>query len=208
MRKEVEENQLISPANYSALEGDVELVQHYANVDARKCLEPGVAGERYKPVCSVNRALIKAPSPPPPTPTNEGDKGLGLTNIASFCRGRVFHCFLTTVQGEAVWSHISTTLGHLKPQVSLYTNIQLGGLGGSSEKLLLYSGIEPGSILRWLFNYPVHSSLKESTIATPFTLDCHIANLIASTPQIFGCQPQIVIILIPHLMITNNFFFL
>ena len=26
-------------------------------VDARKRLEPGVAGERYKPVCSVDRPL-------------------------------------------------------------------------------------------------------------------------------------------------------
>ena len=51
----VEANQLISPANYLAHAGNVERVQHYASVDARKCLEPGVAGERYKPVCSVDR---------------------------------------------------------------------------------------------------------------------------------------------------------
>ena len=53
---EVEEYQLISPVNYSAHAGDVERFQHYANVDARKLLEPAVAGERYKPVCSVDRA--------------------------------------------------------------------------------------------------------------------------------------------------------
>ena len=54
---EVEENQLISPANYLAHAADIEWVQHYARVDARKHLEPGVAGERYKPVCSVDRSL-------------------------------------------------------------------------------------------------------------------------------------------------------
>ena len=40
--------------NYSAHAGNMERVQHYASVDARKRLEPGVAGERYKPVCSVD----------------------------------------------------------------------------------------------------------------------------------------------------------
>ena len=52
---EVEEKQLVSPANYSAHAGDVERVQHYASLDARKSLEPGIAGERYKAVCSVDR---------------------------------------------------------------------------------------------------------------------------------------------------------
>ena len=33
-----------------------ELVQCYDSVEARKDLEPGVAGERYKHVCSVDRA--------------------------------------------------------------------------------------------------------------------------------------------------------
>ena len=51
---EVEENQLISPANYSIHAGHVERVQHYVHVDA-KHLELGVAGERYKPVRSVDR---------------------------------------------------------------------------------------------------------------------------------------------------------
>ena len=37
----------------------MEWVQHYASVDERKHLEPGVAGERYKPVYSVDRALVK-----------------------------------------------------------------------------------------------------------------------------------------------------
>ena len=32
-------------ANYLANTGDVEWVQHYVSVDARKCLEPGVAGD-------------------------------------------------------------------------------------------------------------------------------------------------------------------
>ena len=36
----------------------MERVQHYASVDARKCLEPGVAGERYKPVYSVDDGLV------------------------------------------------------------------------------------------------------------------------------------------------------
>ena len=36
----------------------MEQVQHYASVDARKLLEPGVAGGRYKPVSSVDRALV------------------------------------------------------------------------------------------------------------------------------------------------------
>ena len=54
---EVEVNQLISPVNYSAHTGDVEQVQHYASVDERKCFKPGVAGERYKPVCNVDRSL-------------------------------------------------------------------------------------------------------------------------------------------------------
>ena len=45
------------PINYSAHAGDVEQVQPYASVDARKCLEQGVAGERYKPIYSVDRAL-------------------------------------------------------------------------------------------------------------------------------------------------------
>ena len=31
-------------------------VQHYASMGERKRLEPGVAGARYKPVCSVDRA--------------------------------------------------------------------------------------------------------------------------------------------------------
>ena len=53
-----EANQLISPANYSAHTDDVEQVQHYASVDARKRLQPGVAGERYKPICNVDRALV------------------------------------------------------------------------------------------------------------------------------------------------------
>ena len=52
----VEENQLISTANYSAHEGDVERIQHYASVDTRKGLELGVAGEKYKHVCNVVRA--------------------------------------------------------------------------------------------------------------------------------------------------------
>ena len=37
----------------------MERVQHYANMDTRKHLEAGVAGERYKPVCSVYRASEK-----------------------------------------------------------------------------------------------------------------------------------------------------
>ena len=35
----------------------MERVQPYASVDTRKRLEPVVAGERYKPVYSVDRAL-------------------------------------------------------------------------------------------------------------------------------------------------------
>ena len=46
----VEENQLI------CLAGDVDRVQPCASVEARKRLEPGVAGEGYKPVYSVDRA--------------------------------------------------------------------------------------------------------------------------------------------------------
>ena len=38
----------------------MEQFQHYANVDARKRLEPGAAGERYKPVCSVDKPLVTA----------------------------------------------------------------------------------------------------------------------------------------------------
>ena len=53
----VEANHLISPANYYAHAGDVKLVQYYVSVDASKHFEPDVAGERYKPVCSVDRAL-------------------------------------------------------------------------------------------------------------------------------------------------------
>ena len=53
---EVEGDQLINPANYSAHTGDVEQVQRYASMDERKHLELGVAGERYKPICSVDRA--------------------------------------------------------------------------------------------------------------------------------------------------------
>ena len=37
----------------------MERVQPYASVDARKCFEPGVSGERYKSVCSVDRAKAK-----------------------------------------------------------------------------------------------------------------------------------------------------
>ena len=55
---EVEENQLIHLANYSTHAGDVEQVLRYVSVDERSHLEPGVAGERYKPVCSVDRALL------------------------------------------------------------------------------------------------------------------------------------------------------
>ena len=33
-------------------------IQHYASVDARKCLESGVAKGRYKPVFSVDRPLF------------------------------------------------------------------------------------------------------------------------------------------------------
>ena len=51
-------NHLISPANYSAHADDVELVLNYASVDATKLLEPGVCGEGFKPVCSVDRALL------------------------------------------------------------------------------------------------------------------------------------------------------
>ena len=54
----VEENQLISSANYSAHTGDVERVQHFASVDGRKHLELGVAGERYKPFSSVDKVLL------------------------------------------------------------------------------------------------------------------------------------------------------
>ena len=54
---EVKEYQLICPANYSAQSVDVEWVQHCASVDTRKHLELGVAGGRYKPVCSVDKAL-------------------------------------------------------------------------------------------------------------------------------------------------------
>ena len=43
----VEENQLICPVNYSAHEGDVELVQQYASVDARKYLEPDVTRDPF-----------------------------------------------------------------------------------------------------------------------------------------------------------------
>ena len=53
---EGEANQLISPvpSQLFSPEGDMEPVQHYVSVDARKCLEPGVAGERYKH-CSMDR---------------------------------------------------------------------------------------------------------------------------------------------------------
>ena len=51
-------NKLINPANYSVHTGDVVRVQHYSSVDARKCLEPGVAGERHKSVCTVDRAWV------------------------------------------------------------------------------------------------------------------------------------------------------
>ena len=51
---QVYENQLISQANYSAHAGNVERVQYYASVDARKRLKFSVAGKRYKPVCSVD----------------------------------------------------------------------------------------------------------------------------------------------------------
>ena len=44
----VEENQLICPANYLAHAGDVDRVQHYASVDTRKRLEPGVAGDPFQ----------------------------------------------------------------------------------------------------------------------------------------------------------------
>ena len=54
---QVEKTKLISPANYLANAGNVERIQHYASVDTRKRLEPNVAGERYKPVCTVDRAL-------------------------------------------------------------------------------------------------------------------------------------------------------
>ena len=37
----------------------MERVQYYASVDARKCLEPGVAGERYKSVSSVDTLKSK-----------------------------------------------------------------------------------------------------------------------------------------------------
>ena len=43
----VDENQLISPANYLAHAGDVDWVQHYASVDKRKILEPDVAGDLF-----------------------------------------------------------------------------------------------------------------------------------------------------------------
>ena len=52
---EVEADQLISPANYSVHAGNVERVHAYA----RKHLELGVTGERYKPVCSVDRLKSK-----------------------------------------------------------------------------------------------------------------------------------------------------
>ena len=35
----------------------MEQVQHYTSVDKRKRLEPGVAGEMYKPFYSVDKAL-------------------------------------------------------------------------------------------------------------------------------------------------------
>ena len=54
---DIAKNQLISTVNYSEQAGDVDQIQHYANVDERKYLEPGVAGERYKPVSSMNKAL-------------------------------------------------------------------------------------------------------------------------------------------------------
>ena len=49
---------VIHPANFSAHADAVEWVQHYASVDARKRLEPGVAGEMYKPFCSVDKAQV------------------------------------------------------------------------------------------------------------------------------------------------------
>ena len=55
----IEENQLISPANYSSHAGNVERVQPYASVDTRKHLEPGVAGERYKPDCTMNQFVVR-----------------------------------------------------------------------------------------------------------------------------------------------------
>ena len=54
---EIDENQSIRPANYSLHAGDVEWVQHHASVAQENVLKPGVAGEKYKPVGSVDRAL-------------------------------------------------------------------------------------------------------------------------------------------------------
>ena len=56
----VEVNQLISPAHYSSHASNVGWVQHIASVDERKHLETGAAGERYKPVCNVDRPLFLA----------------------------------------------------------------------------------------------------------------------------------------------------
>ena len=38
----------------------MEQVQHYASVDARERLEPGIAGEMNKPICSVDRAPLSS----------------------------------------------------------------------------------------------------------------------------------------------------
>ena len=54
----VEENQLICPAHYLANAGNVEWVQHYANVDARKYLEPGVAGDPFLVWTELNIAIL------------------------------------------------------------------------------------------------------------------------------------------------------
>ena len=37
----------------------MERVQHYASMEERKHLKPGVAEERNKPICSVDRPLQK-----------------------------------------------------------------------------------------------------------------------------------------------------
>ena len=55
---EIEESQIISPANYSAHAGDVEWVEHCASADAGRYLEPDVDIERHKPFCVVGRALV------------------------------------------------------------------------------------------------------------------------------------------------------
>ena len=44
------------PSQLFSHAGDVEWIQHHASVEARKCLEQGFAGGRYKPACSVDRA--------------------------------------------------------------------------------------------------------------------------------------------------------